>query len=142
MLLLNALLSDRSASSAILSVIRKLAERHITLRWSEMSQDFFSFIRPSPLQKILHEKLIVFGLVNKLSAFLWAPTIFNCVSWSATGPYPEEIQYNPLCQTISFKIYFNIRSSLKHATPKLSLFFQFYDSSFVLTDLLLAAFLL
>jgi hypothetical protein len=29
---------------------------------------------------------------------------------------------------------------LKHVTPKLSLFFKFYDSSFVLTALLLAAF--
>jgi hypothetical protein len=105
MLLLNALLSDQSTSNAILSVIRKLTERHITLRWLKMSQDFFSCIRPSPLQKILHEKLIVIGLVNKLSAFLWAPTIFNCVSWSAIGPYPEEIQCNILYQIILFKIY-------------------------------------
>jgi hypothetical protein len=83
------------------------------------------------------EKLIVVRLVNKLHVFLWAPTIFNCVTWSVTGPYLEEIKCSVLYQIISFKIYFNIRPPL---TPKFSLFFKFYGSSFVLTDLLLAAF--
>jgi hypothetical protein len=100
----------------------------------------FSCIRPSPLQEILAEKLIVIGLsINYPPSYGRLPFLTACND-PLLGPILK--RYSAIYYIKSYRLRFTLIffPTLKHVTPKLSLFFKFYDSSFVLTDLLLAAF--